>query len=77
MVVRKALAWYLHEKYSDNQEDSEQIREEYFSSARQILAQLVEAQEDEPDESNEPIAPEIDRHSNQLDVNDKTELVKI
>lgn len=77
MVVRKALAWYLHEKYSDNQEDSEQIREEYFSSARQILAQLVEPQEDEPDESNEPITAEIDRHSNQLDVNDKTKLVKI
>ncbi|MGB0384351.1 MAG: serine/threonine protein kinase [Ardenticatenaceae bacterium] len=43
MVVRKALAWYLGGKYSDNQEDSEQIREEHFPSARQILAELVSA----------------------------------
>jgi len=81
MVVRKALAWYLHGKYSDNKDESEQIQEEYFPSGRQILGELVQRKENEPNEPKPraclPASPPIDSNSNHTDPNYRTESVNI
>ena len=75
IVVRKALGWYLHGTYCDNEDDSEQIRQEFFPSGRQILAELVQQEDNEPNEPNGPTRPSTGSSLN--GAGPKTDSVKI